>query len=142
MSKDRLIITTMSIDKKQNLLYFQRGFATGEFTYTGGRLTKAAFTSAGANNVTIINGTIAYEDAWLQQFENPRTVTSFRSSGAWQIINESTEPPTYYANFANNLHQTHSDRQGIFRFFANLTMDEYLIPTGGKIPSRPTSSDA
>jgi hypothetical protein len=120
MSEKRIVVTTSSIYEEQNMQYLQRAVAVGEFTYKKGRLAKAAITSAAANNITLINGDIVEEDAWLQQFDSQRTITDFRSNAAWQAINDSIEEPTYYAQFINRPPSDPLNQVGDFSFIRQL----------------------
>lgn len=103
LSPKYLLVTTASSDDASGEEYYQRGIFVGELTFRKGRLTKAKLVGGGADNINLKDGVVTYEDAYIQQFDNPIILKDFKSNSTWQILEQVIDDTIIYsASYSNN----------------------------------------
>jgi len=102
MSKDRVIHTTQYIWDDGKTITYQRIVAEGSFTYTNNKMSRASISRLGSHNATVRDGTVIYEDAWIDAYTSPKSISNLKSSFEWNQALAGADITILEAEYANN----------------------------------------
>ncbi|MGA0040914.1 MAG: hypothetical protein ACO3NZ_13800 [Pirellulales bacterium] len=129
LGKDKIVFTTKFVGYPDSFIdeSYQRGVFTGSFTYKKGKLVAATVDGASAYNVIFKDGEIYLEDAYIDQFSQPRKVSDVASIPAWEFaLREEGAETIFFAQESKEFNTDQGAVADIFGFLGGrIYEDEY-----------------